>query len=215
VEKGKVLMLGTSAHVSWSNLPLRPIFLPLISRLTFELAEIGQAFHTAIAGQPLMLNLPEESQPVGVEVIPPTGETLRLKSRGTVGKIGQTFRYDNTHDIGVYVMRVLSAATPTQVAYAVNFDPDEADPAKLDRKELQTRLGEVPLLFAENPDNLASTFALLREGKSLWSEFLMLVLVVLVCETFVANRLTPKQEDPTAQQPPPGMRRLAKIGHGG
>jgi hypothetical protein len=34
--------------------------------------------------------------------------------------------------------------------------------------------------------------------------------LVLVFETFLSNRLSPKQEAETAQQPPPGMWRLAK-----
>ena len=35
-------MFGARRHVNWSNLPLRPIFLPLMARLTFELAEVEQ-----------------------------------------------------------------------------------------------------------------------------------------------------------------------------
>jgi hypothetical protein len=205
-------MLGVSAHVNWSNLPLRPIFLPLVTRLTFELAEVKHSFHNAIAGQPLLLQLPAATQPVGIEVVPPDGETLRLKSEGTEGHLGQTFRYADTHAIGVYLLRVLGTTRPEQTSYAVNVDPDEADPAKVGRQELQERFGHTPLVFAENPDDLSSTFAWLREGKSLWTPFLAVVLMGLVFETFLSNRLSPKQEETTAQQPPPGMRRLAKKG---
>ena len=35
---GSVLLLGTAVHGDWTNLPVKPIFLPLITRLTFELA---------------------------------------------------------------------------------------------------------------------------------------------------------------------------------
>ena len=210
VERGKVLLLGVSAHVNWSNLPLRPIFLPLITRLTFELAEVKHSAHNAMAGQPLLLPFPDATAPVGVELVPPSGETLRLKSEGTEGKVGQTFRYADTHAIGIYLLRALGTTRPEQISYAVNADSDEADPQKIERKELQERFGLLPLVFAENPDDLSATFALLREGKSLWGVVLALVLVGLVFETFLSNRLSPKPEDQTAQQPPPGMRRLAK-----
>ena len=179
VEKGKVLMFGATAHVNWSNFPLRPIFLPLMARLTFELAEVEQTFHNLIAGQPLVLQLPDQPQPVGVEVVPPGGETLRLKTEGVEGQVGQTFRYANTHEIGIYLLRLLNTVRSTPMAYSVNSDPDEADPAKMSREELQERLGQTPLVFAENPDDLSSTFALLREGKSLWGLFLTAVLIVL------------------------------------
>lgn len=212
VEKGRVVMFGASAHVNWSNLPLRPIFLPLMARLTFDLAEVQQRFYSAIAGQPLVLQFPDQQQPIGVEVVPPNGEMLRLKTEPADDKVGQTFRYPNTYDIGIYLLRMLNTTSAPQIAYSVNCDPDEADSATLERQELQERLGDRPLVFAENPDDLTSTFALLREGKSLWSVFLAAVLVALVLETFVSNRLSPKQDEQTAQQPPPGMRRLAKVG---
>ena len=38
VGTGSVLLLGTGVHVDWTNLPLKPIFLPLLARLTLHLA---------------------------------------------------------------------------------------------------------------------------------------------------------------------------------
>jgi hypothetical protein len=193
VEKGKTLMFGASVHVNWSNFPLRPIFLPLIARLTFALAEAEQTFHNLIAGQPLLLQLADQPTPVGVELVPPGGETMRLKTEGVEGQVGQTFRYANTHEIGIYRLRLLNTVRSTPMAYSVNFDPDEAESASIEQTALQERLQPSPLVFAENPDDLSSTFALLREGKSLWGTLLSLVLIALVFETSVSNRLSSQQ----------------------
>jgi len=213
VEKGKVLMLGSTVHVTWSNLPLRPIFLPLIARMTFELAQVEQTFHNALAGQPLVLQFPEQTEPIGVDVLPPAGGTLRLKTEGVAGQVGQTFRYPDTHETGVYVLQTMNGSRQKNLSYSVNLDPDEADPAKLEHEELEKLFSPTPVVFAENPDDLTSTFTMLREGKSLWGLFLTAVLVGLVCETFVSNCLSPKKEEQTDEhQPPPGMRRLAKKG---
>ncbi|HKI19259.1 MAG TPA: BatA domain-containing protein, partial [Isosphaeraceae bacterium] len=38
VGQGAVLFLGTAVHVDWTNLPLKPLFLPMVARLTFHLA---------------------------------------------------------------------------------------------------------------------------------------------------------------------------------
>lgn len=153
VEKGRVLMYGSTVHVSWSNLPLRPIFLPLMARLTFELAEVERKYHNLIAGQPLLLQLPNETTPIGIEIIPPGGETLRLKTEGVEGKPGQTFRYANTHDVGIYLLRRLDTVRTATTAYAVNFDPDEADGVKMEHEPLQQRLAPMPVMFADNPDD--------------------------------------------------------------
>ncbi len=220
VEEGRVLMLGTGVHVDWTNLPLRPIFLPLMARLTFELSGIEQARHTALAGAPLVLKFENASQPMGVEVLTPLEETMRLMTtsmeetevksphssplptnlsaeggvpgEGRIGK-GQIFRYADTYEIGIYLLRPLDAARAAAIAYAVNLDPEEEDPANIEREELHRMFGTTPLFFADNPDDLSSTFAWLREGKSLWGLFLAGVLAALVFETLVSNLLSPKQ----------------------
>ena len=197
IDHGKVLLLGVSVHVNWSNLPLRPIFLPLLTRLTFELAKAAPAAHNALAGQPLVIDLPSQLRSAGIEVVPPSGETLRLKTEGSEGKPGQVFRYGNTHDIGIYQLRPLGVGQSAPIAYAVNSDPDEADPAKIDRAELEKLAAGAPLVFAENPDDLSGTFTLLREGKSLWGPLLALVLVGLVFETFLSNQFGPKRDRST------------------
>jgi hypothetical protein len=214
VEKGTVTMLTTSGHVGWTNLPLRPIFLPLMARLTFDLAGTEQAMHQALAGSPLALQFEDDIRPLGVEVVTPAGETIRESTEDDEGRRGQEFRYADTHDIGIYLLRLLEAVRPTQFAYSVNVDPEESVPTKIDREELEERFGATPLVFADDPDDLTSTFDWLREGKSLWEMFLACVLIGLVLETFLSNRLSPKQADEELQQVAPGMRRLAKKGRG-
>jgi hypothetical protein len=194
LESGRVFFLGTGVHVNWTNLPLRPIFLPLVSRLVFELAGVEQAHRSILAGQPLDMQFAKAAEPLGVEVVPPSGEIVRLKTQATPNKTGQEFHYTETYDIGVYLLRLLDAADTKQIAYAVNVDPAEADPAKIERETLEKLYSPTPLVFAENPDDLSGTFKTLREGKSLWGIFLGIVLFVLVFETFLSNWLGPKAQ---------------------
>ena len=87
---------------------------------------------------------------------------------------GQIFRYP-TRTISASIYCACSMrARGTPIAYAVNVDPEEFDPATIDREELQKTFAKTPLIFAENPDDLSGTFAWLKEGKSLWGLFLML-----------------------------------------
>lgn len=185
VGQGTLTMLTTGAHVGWTNLPLRPIFLPLVLRLTFELSGAQQSRHAVLAGAPLLVPL-ESPRPTAIEVQPPSGALLRLPvDQATTG----TFRFADTHDTGIYIVRPLEANHSEETAFSVNLDPEEANLKKVDRQQLQARFGHTPLLWADDPDDLSSTFRLMREGKSLWDVFLWAVLLALVGETFIANRV--------------------------
>ncbi|MDZ7616790.1 MAG: BatA and WFA domain-containing protein [Patescibacteria group bacterium] len=207
VGRGRVYWLGTSAHVGWTNLPLRPIFLPLLARMVFDMAGAEDQRRQSLAGAPRVLQFSETGQPRNVEVQTPTGETIRLNTEADESIRGQTFRYEETHDPGVYLVRLLDGVQPTQIAYSVNVDPGESDPTKIDREELANLLGGVPVLFADDPEDLASTFRLLREGRGLWGFFLTGVLLALIFETLISNAFSPKQDDQPTRQPPAGMQR--------
>jgi hypothetical protein len=184
---GKVLLWGSGAHTTWTNLPLRKIFLPLVARLTFYLAGIEQTRRELLAGAPLVLPLEHERRPVGLALHLPSGETVRRPSEGDPSG-GQVFRYSDTYEPGIYLLEQLDGSQRGPWAWSVNLDPDEVSPATLTPEQLQARLAPAPVLFAPDPDDLSSTFQLLREGRSLWSAFLMGVLLVLVFEAFFANR---------------------------
>jgi hypothetical protein len=216
IGRGSVTMLGTSAHVGWTNLPLKTIFLPLLVRMTFDLAGAEQAQRTVLAGSPLVLRLDGEKSPVSVAVVPPSGTLYELKTTSEPGRVpsgrGQVLRYNDTYDVGFYTMRPLVGTGAKQVAFAVNVDPEEANPAKADPEELKERFAPTDVVFAEDPEDLTSTFRLLHEGTKLWDYFLWAVLFVLVFETLVSNWLSPKPADEQLQHVPPGMRRMAMKG---
>jgi hypothetical protein len=198
IERGTVTLLGTSCHRAWTNLPLRPIFVPLVARLTFELCGTAAARYEAAAGTPLVIPFDRQIRPTGVEIVPPSGETIRRSLEETAGKAETVFRYADTQEIGIYTIRPLGAAGAVPVTCAVNFDPAEAPDAKLAHQRLQQLLAPIPVIFAANPQDLSATFQWLRQGRSLWTAALAAVLVALVFETFLSNRLTPKNKDLSA-----------------
>ena len=139
VDKGRVLMLATSAHVGWTNLPLRPIFLPLVVRLTFWLSGGEQARREVLAGSPLVLELDGALQPVrsAWRCNRRRARSSVWRPRATGGSTRQTFSYPDTHQIGIYQLRPLGAAGAGPIALSVNVDPDEAEEKTIDRDELE------------------------------------------------------------------------------
>ena len=110
------------------------------------------------------------------------------------------FRYAETHEAGVYLVRVPDQNPPGQMAFAVNIDPAESDPATLADPRAPPRFGTRPLLVCEGPERLAETMQHLREGTSLWEWFLSAVLIGLVLEVFLANRRSGTGRGPRGNQ---------------
>lgn len=197
VGDGSVLLLGTTAHVDWTNLPLRPLFLPLVARLTFEMADKVSASQQRICGVPINVSLPKEDRVDFVELRRPSGDVERLKPEDS------TFHYTNTYVAGIYNLSWRSGPNDRRLSAAVNYDPDEVDPVILTQAELRKKFTDQALVFCDDPATISGTIRRLRQGDSIWEIFLLAVLIALVAEVYVANRRTSK-EDPS--EPVPRLR---------
>ena len=148
VGTGSVLLLGTAVHVDWTNLPLKPLFLPLLARLTFHLAGAEAERTMGLAGAPVT-RLAGQGESVGTRAercrksrsCGPPGRSCACRR---VDRSADGFRYAETHEAGVYLVRLADQKPPGQMAFAVNIDPAESDPATLTGPELQARFGNRP-----------------------------------------------------------------------
>lgn len=196
VGNGSVTFLGTGVHVSWTNLPVRPIFVPMINQLIFQLAGIEQTRLRTVAGQPLTFTFKADECPQSVEVIPPSGEVLRrdLKKGGS-NEISPTFVFEDTCQVGVYTLRPLETARAVQIPFSVNIDGEEIDSAGLTEEGCKVLFAGTPYVFAQAGGEIDAVFEQLKRGTSLWDIFLWGVLLVLVCEVFISNRFSQRKED--------------------
>ena len=181
-------MLGTSAHVGWTNLPLRPIFLPLLARLTFELAgSRADAAPTWPAAPRAQL---EETPPVSVETIPPPAtQTAAADAAATPAKGPGVPLRRHARDRHLHAAAARSGPAH-QIAYSVNFDPDEADPTKIEPRGAEEGASPTPLLFRRRPRRPFQHVQAAPRGQEPVGTAARRVLIVLVFETFLSNRLS-------------------------
>lgn len=199
VGSGAVLFLATALRPEWTNLPLRPLFLPMISRLTFALAGAEADRPPIVAGTPIDIPLPSGGE---VEVVRPGGEVLRLKPPDANEK---SFRYADTFDVGIYLLRPLQQDPPRTRAVAATVDPIEADPAVISADAIRAGVGSQPVTLCTNASELAAAIRRMREGIPLGDLLLTLVLIALVAECLMANR---RKALPPG--PPPAPPRFAR-----
>jgi hypothetical protein len=185
--RGQVWWLLCGAHVNWTTLPLRPIFVPLVNRLVLQSARREEAPLAVAAGTAAILRLVDVAEPVSAEVtLPHRPEAIRIVSTMADGQ--QELRFDDTHAAGIYRLRILTGKRPVEHAFAVNPDPAEADPATIDAEELYSPAGSGALL-AHDATELRQVLARLNEGTPLIDFLLTVVFLSGLAELLVANRL--------------------------
>jgi hypothetical protein len=176
--RGKVLLITTTLDTAWNDLPLTPMYLPLLRQMLEYLGgresaasyTIGQAFTTPIDKD---ASLPAIDSPGGKRV-----DDIRKNSSGEQSL--------DASEIGFYKLRYRDR----DEFVAVNLDTKESDLAKLSVDELiasvspsaddvRTRSAQSPVLTAEE-----------KEAKQrLWLPLLFTVLLLFVAEAVIARRI--------------------------
>ena len=78
VDRGKTALLATSLDADWTDLPLRPGYLPLLSQLVRTVANaVSSVRGSVVAGSPLELGVPPHASML--EVVAPDGERHRCE----------------------------------------------------------------------------------------------------------------------------------------
>lgn len=193
VKRGRVFLLNSPADRSeWSNLPLSPLFVPLIQQITL----------TAVAEltpPPLFLAVGDRyerplspTEPVSVRVTTPAGQSHLLAADG--GRL----TFSETETTGIY--RLASAEERNthgdfSDAFAVNVPVEESDVTPARPEVVESAFREKPTWLNEGatPD-FGAALQERRLGRELSGYFLALVLLLALGESLLSNRLRGGEE---------------------
>jgi hypothetical protein len=137
VGRGRVLLLTTSVDREWTDLPIRPGFLPLVQEAARYLAAAptGDATAAVTVGGKRELALGADDR--RVEVIKPNGESRWLSPPAHAGeaRARHMVTFEETDEPGLYRVRAARAdgtvVERPDAAFAVTLDAGESDPARL------------------------------------------------------------------------------------
>jgi hypothetical protein len=140
IGRGRVLLLTTTVDREWTDLPIRPGFLPLMQEAARRLAGApsGEASTGLIVGQRREIAMAADDR--RIDVIKPNGELRSLSpdpsTRPREGKpAARPLVFADTDEPGAYRVRA-TRADGTSVdrpdeSFVVNLDVRESDPARL------------------------------------------------------------------------------------
>ncbi len=185
VGAGRTLLVTVTADADWTNLPLRPMFLPLLHRALLLLAggEAGARAH--LLGETVKIPpAPEADAPP--EVRDPGGEITRLAGEGAA------LSYGPLRASGVYAVKGSGAG---DFLFCADPDPREGDLARGDPDALRDLFGPDRFRHVRGLSALEAEVERAREGRPLWGFLLAAALLLLLFEGAFANRLAAARAD--------------------
>ena len=191
---GAVLLYTVAADPSWSDLPTRGLFVPLLYRSIFLLSSSGSVGTSGyLAGASADLILPRAGSdgilsiiaPDGTETMPDVRSTVTGSSVSLAGLTGQVGFHEIRMD-GSLVRRIAINNDPRESAFATLRDDDAATLLR------SSGYSDVRVVRDASAEQSAARLGESRRGVELWNVFLMVALLFLAAEMIVARQWKPE-----------------------
>jgi len=186
VPPGRLFVLNSpAARSDWSNLPLSPLFVPLIQQIaltaltdatpTPPVLEVGDVYERVLSAR----------DPVAIRVTTPHRQSRTVAAEGT------RLRFAETETPGVY--RLTGEGTVGEEfadAFAVNPPAEESDLTPASPEAVEAKFRPAPLWLTDGAEpDFGATLQDWRLGRELSAYFLLLALVLALVESLLSNRL--------------------------
>lgn len=191
VGRGRVMVWGATLDTHWTDLPLQPVYLPLVRRMATHLAGHRPT--------PLSWTAGEVAELTGVAALGGDGVTIPYPERVATPPEGGApiplVPQEGTavlalETAGFYLVRTPGDNTGRPYALAVNVDPAESELAHVDPAELAASVRP----RSGDTTRAAGGASLTREERerrqSAWWYLLVLALLCLAAEAMLGNRLS-------------------------
>jgi hypothetical protein len=184
VGAGRILMWASSLDLSWSDFPLKPVYLPFVHRAARHLAAYTEPAPWLTVGQVLdaSFGAAGRSQPVTGVVLTPSGRRVPIDEEGA--------EVLELTEQGFYELRAQSGDAVSAVV-ASNVDTAESDLTVMDPKEIvAAATGGPDAARQAGPTGLPPTPEAQERSQRLWWYVLCLGILLLGADTLISNRMS-------------------------
>jgi hypothetical protein len=180
--RGRVLVWTSTFDGYWNDLPVHPVFLPLVHSLVKHAAGWAPERPWETVGQVLALGESPSRERVATSVTSPSGERTRWTESDTARSLV-------VREQGFYEVRDGNAVAPTRVI-AVNRDAAESELGTFAPEEFVRTVA--PAADASTATNVASTSSAeeREQRQRLWWYVLLAAILILAVESVLSNRLS-------------------------
>jgi Aerotolerance regulator N-terminal/von Willebrand factor type A domain/CARDB len=187
--KGRVIAIAATANAQWSNLPLQPVFVPLMQRLVTYLATQNATPQYQMCGSTLRVALKKEQMKDVFTLTDPQNVPHDLHPQAE--KEAAFVSYEGTQQPGLYELRsnIAPKSDPPR-RFAFNLNAAESDFTLLPTpktRDVATRFGAA---FADSYEAYESLDRTRRHGTEIWQPLLLALLGFLFLEVFLQQRIS-------------------------
>jgi hypothetical protein len=182
---GRVIECAIPCDADWSNLPMRPFYLPLMQRLSIYLASNVYPPRNLDVGKPLVAFLPLADAGKKASLILPDGTTREVPvvKKGERGVV----EYPRTQKPGLYTLNSPSGV-PTHIV--VNTSRQESDLQELTDNEITDFAKAHGVAVVRSGAEYKQLDRNRRYGTEFWRPLLFLLLALLFAELLLQQRFS-------------------------
>ncbi len=194
--EGRVIACSTALDADWSNLPMRPFYLPLLQRLTVYLASTIYPPRNLDSGKPIAAFLPAADVDKKATLTTPGGDAIELKivRKGSLG----VAEFTRTQRPGLYT---LTPPGGSPIHYVVNANRRESDTSKLTDQEITDLAKSHGVLLVRSSAEYKEHEQKRRFGTELWKPLLWALLIFFIAEMVLEQLFAGVRRKPTSLQP--------------
>lgn len=180
---GVVIQMATACDADWSDLPVRPFFVPLMQQIVTTMASRISPPRNIATGEPAAALFPADDSERSVTVVTPDGSrrTLQLVPQGKM----QVARFEQTQRPGAYLMTGPSGDT---IHFVAETSRSESDLTALDEPTLASLAEELAATVVETPAKYLDQDRLRRHGREIWKYVLGGLLAFMFLEVVLQQR---------------------------
>ena len=183
IGNGVVLLFTSAIDLSWSELPLKPIFVPMINRIALY-ANSNNSNLDFLAGEEIQFK-PFKRITGQFKIQTPDGKEIVYSSENFVTDFVNLGKFETAGNYKVFEDDKLIGII------SINIDARESNLSKLEEKQLE-KFAEVSfpasrLKILGSEKNPAEVISQERYGTELWKLFLILSIICLVLEMIIAR----------------------------
>ncbi|HET6700682.1 MAG TPA: BatA domain-containing protein [Gemmatimonadaceae bacterium] len=180
VGDGRVLVFSSTVDGYWNDLPVQPVFLPLVQSLVRHAAGWTPQRPWETVGQVLALS--EGRSRASAVAVAPSGERTRWTEDDSVRSLA-------LREQGFYEVRDAEAVAPSRIV-AVNPDPAESELGAFPADELSRAVAPPNTATGATAGATTLSVAERERRQTMWWYVLVAALLLLAAESLLSNRLS-------------------------